>query len=78
MNKTFAAVIEESSVGFGFYGHNDATSFCVLPHDAHRCQSVEECVAKLDDMAGVYGWTITGIKHRRANDDGSRVWSTIR
>jgi hypothetical protein len=76
-SKTFAAVIEESSVGFTFVGHEEARSFCVLPWDAHRCATVAECVAKLDDMASVYGWTVTGIKHRVRTDMGS-VWSTVR
>lgn len=74
---TFAAVIEESSVGFTFVGHDMARSFCVLPHDAHRCATVAECVSKLDDMAAVYGWTVSGVKHRKQTETGS-VWATIR
>lgn len=76
-NKTFAAVIEENDGRFEISGHDGVRGFCVLPHDAHRCGSVGEMTEKLDTMAAVYGWTVTGVSHRNRTEAGS-VWTTIR
>jgi len=73
--KVLAAVIREDSCGrFEISGHGGV---CVLPHDAHRCTTLEEMVAKLDEMAAVYGWTVTGIQHRRETTSNDGVWPPL-
>ena len=76
-SKTFAAVIQENAGRFEIAGHDGVRGVCVLPHDAHSFTTVAQMVTKLDDMARVYGWTVTGVTHRLQTDAGS-TWTTIR
>ncbi|HEY2510171.1 MAG TPA: hypothetical protein VGI39_04925 [Polyangiaceae bacterium] len=77
MAKEFDVVITESSVGLEIISHNGSRSACVLPFDAHRCGTVAELVAKLDEMSAVYGWDVGAVRHRKETADGS-VWARLR